>query len=48
MHYGYRIVEDMIEGLSDWLDEHGMKSVSELRGRAGMPVPPSKRPHRAR
>jgi dihydropyrimidine dehydrogenase (NAD+) subunit PreA len=34
MHYGYRIVEDMIEGLSDWLDEHGMKSVSELRGRA--------------
>jgi len=34
MHYGYRIVEDMIEGLSDWLDEHGMKSVNELRGRA--------------
>jgi dihydropyrimidine dehydrogenase (NAD+) subunit PreA len=34
MHYGYRIVEDMIEGLSDWLDEHGMKSVEELRGRA--------------
>jgi dihydropyrimidine dehydrogenase (NAD+) subunit PreA len=34
MHYGYRIVEDMIEGLSDWLDERGMRSVSELRGRA--------------
>ena len=34
MHYGYRIVEDMIEGLSDFLDEKGMKSVSELRGRA--------------
>jgi len=34
MHYGYRIVEDMIEGLSDFLDERGMKSVSELRGRA--------------
>ncbi len=34
MHYGYRIVEDMIEGLSDWLDEHGMKSVNELIGRA--------------
>jgi dihydropyrimidine dehydrogenase (NAD+) subunit PreA len=34
MHYGYRIVEDMIEGLSNYLDSMGMKSVSELRGRA--------------
>jgi dihydropyrimidine dehydrogenase (NAD+) subunit PreA len=34
MHYGYRIVEDMIEGLSNFLDEKGMKSVSELRGKA--------------
>jgi dihydropyrimidine dehydrogenase (NAD+) subunit PreA len=34
MHYGYRIVEDMIEGLSNFLDEKGMKSVMELRGRA--------------
>jgi dihydropyrimidine dehydrogenase (NAD+) subunit PreA len=34
MHYGFRIVEDMIEGLSNYLDEHGMKSVNELRGRA--------------
>jgi dihydropyrimidine dehydrogenase (NAD+) subunit PreA len=34
MHYGYRIVEDMIEGLSDFLDEKGLKSVAELRGKA--------------
>ncbi len=34
MHYGYRIVEDMIEGLSDYLDSKGMKSVAELRGLA--------------
>ncbi len=34
MHYGYRIVEDMIEGLSEYLDSHGMKSVTELVGRA--------------
>ncbi len=34
MHYGYRIVEDMIEGLSDYLDSQGMKSVHELVGRA--------------
>ena len=34
MHYGFRIVEDMIEGLSNYLDDHDMKSVNELRGRA--------------
>ena len=34
MHYGYRIVEDMIEGLSDYLDAQGMKSVTQLIGRA--------------
>ncbi|MEE8436703.1 MAG: NAD-dependent dihydropyrimidine dehydrogenase subunit PreA [Candidatus Neomarinimicrobiota bacterium] len=34
MHYGYRIVEDMLDGLSNYLDDHGMKSVSELVGRA--------------
>jgi dihydropyrimidine dehydrogenase (NAD+) subunit PreA len=34
MHKGFRIVEDMIEGLSAYLDEKGMKSVSELRGKA--------------
>src|SRR5580692_2726335 len=34
MHYGYRIVNDLIEGLSEYLDSHGMKSVNELRGRA--------------
>jgi len=34
MHHGYRIVDDMIEGLSDFLDSKGMKSVNELRGAA--------------
>jgi dihydropyrimidine dehydrogenase (NAD+) subunit PreA len=34
MHYGYRIVEDMIEGLSDFLDDKGMKSAMELVGKA--------------
>jgi dihydropyrimidine dehydrogenase (NAD+) subunit PreA len=33
MHYGFRIVEDMIDGLSNYLDDKGMKSVSELVGR---------------
>ncbi len=30
MHYGYRIVEDMVAGLSNYLDSKGMASVSEL------------------
>ena len=32
MHYGYRIVDGMIEGLSNYLDSKGMASVNELRG----------------
>ena len=34
MHYGYRIVEDMIDGLNNYLDEMGMKSVNDLIGKA--------------
>ncbi|MEK3825672.1 MULTISPECIES: NAD-dependent dihydropyrimidine dehydrogenase subunit PreA [Paenibacillus] len=32
MHHGFRIVEDMIEGLNDYLDEKGIQSVAELVG----------------
>ncbi len=34
MNYGYRIIEDMIDGLSNFLDEKGLKSVSQLVGQA--------------
>ena len=34
MHYGYRIVEDMITGLNNYLDSKNMSSINELRGRA--------------
>ncbi len=34
MTYGFRIVQDMIDGLSNYLDEKGMASVVALRGRA--------------
>jgi len=34
MHYGYRIVEDMIEGLSNWMDEKGFRTLDDLRGRS--------------
>ena len=32
MHYGYRIVEDMVEGLSDFMAERGINRVSDLVG----------------
>ena len=34
MQYGYRIIEDLKEGLADYLAQNGMNSVSELVGRA--------------
>jgi dihydropyrimidine dehydrogenase (NAD+) subunit PreA len=34
MHYGYRIVEDMIDGLSNYLQDKGLSSVSELVGKS--------------
>lgn len=34
MHYGFRIVEDMIEGLSNWMDEKGYKTLDEVRGKS--------------
>lgn len=32
MHHGFRIVEEMIDGLNDYLDEKGLSSVAELVG----------------
>ncbi len=34
MHYGFRIVEDLVDGLSTWMDEHGHRSLADIRGRA--------------
>ncbi|MBB5753311.1 NAD-dependent dihydropyrimidine dehydrogenase subunit PreA [Prosthecomicrobium pneumaticum] len=34
MTYGFRIVKDMIEGLSQYMDERGFRSVEEIVGRA--------------
>src|SRR5437879_5017800 len=34
MNYGFRIVEDMIEGLRDYLDSTGLQSVTECVGKA--------------
>jgi len=32
MHYGYRIVEDMIDGLSRWMDQKGFRTINDFRG----------------
>src|SRR5271166_5257211 len=32
MHYGYRIVEDMAEGLENWMREKGFKTIDDFRG----------------
>jgi dihydropyrimidine dehydrogenase (NAD+) subunit PreA len=34
MKYGFRIIEDLVDGLDNYLDEKGLRSVAELRGRA--------------
>lgn len=34
MHHGFRIVEDMVEGLSNWMDEKGFRTIEDFRGRA--------------
>jgi len=34
MHYGFRIVEDMIDGLSYYMDEKGFKTIEDFRGKS--------------
>ncbi len=34
MHYGFRIIEDLCDGLSNWMDSKGLKTVAEVRGRS--------------
>ncbi len=34
MHYGFKIVDDMVDGLSNWMDSKGYKTLEDFRGRA--------------
>jgi dihydropyrimidine dehydrogenase (NAD+) subunit PreA len=34
MHYGYRIVEDMTDGLSNWMAEKGFTRISDFQGKS--------------
>jgi dihydropyrimidine dehydrogenase (NAD+) subunit PreA len=34
MHYGFCIVEDLIDGLKNWMDEKGFRTIEDFRGRS--------------
>ena len=34
MHYGFKIVDDMIDGLKNWMDEKGYAAIEDFRGKA--------------
>jgi len=34
MHHGFRIIEDLCEGLSNWMDEKGFESIDDFRGKS--------------
>jgi len=34
MHYGYRIVQEMIDGLSNWMDANGFATIDDFRGKS--------------
>jgi dihydropyrimidine dehydrogenase (NAD+) subunit PreA len=38
MHYGYRIVEDMSDGLENWMRDKGFDSIEDFRGRSASKV----------
>jgi dihydropyrimidine dehydrogenase (NAD+) subunit PreA len=34
MHYGFRIIEDLTEGLTNWMEEKGFATLDQVRGRS--------------
>lgn len=34
MHYGFRIIDDLLDGLSNWMDSKGFKTVAEVTGKS--------------
>ena len=34
MHYGYRVIEDLCDGLSNWMDAKGFASINEVTGKS--------------
>jgi dihydropyrimidine dehydrogenase (NAD+) subunit PreA len=38
MHYGFRIIEDLCDGLSSWMDSHYFKTIPDLVGKSLMRI----------
>ncbi len=34
MHYGFRIIDDLTEGLTNWMEEKGFHSIEDFRGKS--------------
>src|SRR5947207_12753020 len=34
MNYGFRIIEDLCDGLSNWMDEKGLKTIADVVGKS--------------
>ena len=34
MHHGYRIIEDLCDGLSNWMDEKGLATIADVTGKS--------------
>jgi dihydropyrimidine dehydrogenase (NAD+) subunit PreA len=34
MHYGFRVIDDMMEGLTNWMGEKGYTSLDQIRGKS--------------
>ena len=34
MHYGFRLIEDLCDGLSNWMDEKGFRTIPEVTGKS--------------
>jgi len=34
MHYGFRIIEDLCDGLSNWMDSKGFRTIGDVTGRS--------------
>lgn len=34
MHYGFRIIDDLCDGLSNWMDSQGFRKVAEITGKS--------------
>ena len=34
MHYGFRIIDDLVEGMSNWMDEKGFRTIGDFRGKS--------------